>query len=52
MRLSTFRRCGADTVSRQGIKGSKPVWLEYNAEATRLHKLECPRVPAQREVAR
>lgn len=36
-RLTTCRRCGADTISKLGQKHGNEVW----ADVKRLHKFEC-----------
>lgn len=44
MRLSSCKRCGADTVIRAGIKAGKPYRMQYNADAEKLHKFECEKL--------
>jgi len=41
MRLTNCKRCGADTIKREGIKAGKPFMLEYDDNAKRLHRFEC-----------
>ena len=43
-RLANCPRCGQDIILREGVKHGKPAWLEYDADGTRQHKLECPKI--------
>lgn len=46
MKLTRCRRCGAETVTREGIKGGEPAILEYDSDTAKLHRLSCvKRIP-------
>lgn len=49
-RLTTCPRCGADTISKPGIRNGKPVYLVYDDTVDHLHKFDCPASGARRVV--
>lgn len=49
-RLTTCPRCGADTISKPGIRAGKSVYLVYDDKVDHLHKFDCPQSGARRAV--
>lgn len=49
-RLTTCPRCGADTISKLGIRKGQPVILVYDDNADHPHKFDCPASGARREL--